>query len=395
MVSLIFIYYTINSNPNNPTVIISTDFEGGSAANIKRTGNNEFSFTLESDPNQHTWLFWSGLRIINVKNQGISLQVTNVDSNYPYEGFRTWLPPVYSYDGKNWHQFENISISSDRKIFSFFEKFSEDTVTIHTTYPFYYSELINYLRKIGNFNFVKNEVIGKSEKDREIFTTTITEGDPINKKTVWIVAGQHACETNAMWVVRGFMDYLVSQEGSTLRNSYIWKICPMLNVDGVADGYTRSDSQGRDLNREWSQPRDICAKEVLALRDAMVKWQSIYGIDLLIDFHGSGGGAPYLVVPSSDHLPEQYIEKQSILVKSFKDFTDYKGLQQGDDNLYQPDSGIKSPAEVRASTLPGAFRNNYGILTITTEIKFTYDINFYLLEGKKCVTAIDEYFKTL
>jgi hypothetical protein len=199
-----------------------------------------------------------------------------------------------------------------------------------------------------------------------------------------------------MWTVRGIMDYIVSADGANLRRDYVWKICPMLNVDGVVNGNTRSDSIGRDLNREWNKASGECAKEVTALREAMIKSHIQNGIDLIIDFHGSGGDIPYLVVPLTETLSEEYIRKQNLLIQSFQKNTDYKRIEQGEDNSLS--EGVYSnddPTRLRSSTLPGVFRFTYGIVSVTTEIKFTYDLKFYLSEGVKCAKAIDSYFKTI
>ena len=41
---------------------------------------------------------------------------------------------------------------------------------------------------------------------------------------------------------------------SALRHHFIFKIVPMLNVDGVFHGNTRTSLAGADLNRVWSRP---------------------------------------------------------------------------------------------------------------------------------------------
>jgi hypothetical protein len=184
--SSIILCYNLYSNKINPPdvkiVEVNPNFESGSAQNLRRTGVNDFTFELKSDPYQETWWFWSGVKVINAKNQIVTFHVTNVESNYLYEGFRAWLPPVYSYGGPTWLRFENYTLTQDKKVFSFTQRFTSDNVTIHTFYPYYYSDLKIYLSKISSLSYVQNEVVGMSEEGREIYVTTITEGESRIKK---------------------------------------------------------------------------------------------------------------------------------------------------------------------------------------------------------------------
>ncbi len=47
----------------------------------------------------------------------------------------------------------------------------------------------------------------------------------------------------------GFLSFLCSQKGYFLREKFIFKIVPMVNVDGVVLGNYRTSIAGRDLNR--------------------------------------------------------------------------------------------------------------------------------------------------
>lgn len=56
--------------------------------------------------------------------------------------------------------------------------------------------------------------------------------------------------------MQGIIDYLTSQteEADFLRTHCIFKIFPMLNVDGVVLGNYRCGLEGNDLNRKWIKP---------------------------------------------------------------------------------------------------------------------------------------------
>ena len=48
----------------------------------------------------------------------------------------------------------------------------------------------------------------------------------------------HPGESNASWVMKGSIDYLLSDQptAKTLREQFVFKIVPMLNPDGVING---------------------------------------------------------------------------------------------------------------------------------------------------------------
>ncbi|XP_074090237.1 cytosolic carboxypeptidase 4 isoform X2 [Macrotis lagotis] len=71
-----------------------------------------------------------------------------------------------------------------------------------------------------------------------------------------IVARVHPGESNSSWVMKGTLEFLVSSDpiAGLLRESFIFKIIPMLNPDGVINGNHRCSLRGEDLNRQWLSP---------------------------------------------------------------------------------------------------------------------------------------------
>lgn len=66
----------------------------------------------------------------------------------------------------------------------------------------------------------------------------------------------HPGETGASYMMKGIIDYLLGDSigANILRNSYLIKIIPMINIDGVLNGNTRCSLWGVDLNRCWIDP---------------------------------------------------------------------------------------------------------------------------------------------
>jgi len=71
------------------------------------------------------------------------------------------------------------------------------------------------------------------------------------RKGVFISSRVHPGETGASWVMKGILQFLTgdSPEARALRDEYVFKIIPMLNIDGVIHGNYRTSLAGVDLNR--------------------------------------------------------------------------------------------------------------------------------------------------
>jgi len=62
---------------------------------------------------------------------------------------------------------------------------------------------------------------------------------PICDRRVIVLSSRvHPGETNASWIMHGLLEYLTSQtkEAQLLRMTYVFKIIPMLNIEGVIHG---------------------------------------------------------------------------------------------------------------------------------------------------------------
>nr|XP_006006117.1 PREDICTED: cytosolic carboxypeptidase 1 isoform X1 [Latimeria chalumnae] len=77
-----------------------------------------------------------------------------------------------------------------------------------------------------------------------------------NRPYIFLSARVHPGETNASWVMKGTLEFLMSSSpmAQSLREFYIFKIIPMLNPDGVINGNHRCSLSGEDLNRQWQSP---------------------------------------------------------------------------------------------------------------------------------------------
>jgi murein tripeptide amidase MpaA len=83
-------------------------------------------------------------------------------------------------------------------------------------------------------------------------TITDFKSKSSERKTTIVINGRvHPGETNASWALHGFMRFLLSKStlAKQLRKRIVFKIIPILNVDGVVAGNYRCSFAGLDINR--------------------------------------------------------------------------------------------------------------------------------------------------
>ena len=79
------------------------------------------------------------------------------------------------------------------------------------------------------------------------------------RKGVVILARQHSGESQGSYAVQGIIDFLTSNspDAESLRTNCVFKIIPMMNVDGVVLGNYRCGLEGHDPNRRWNKPNKV------------------------------------------------------------------------------------------------------------------------------------------
>lgn len=88
--------------------------------------------------------------------------------------------------------------------------------------------------------------------------------------------------------MQGILDFLTgpSKSAKLLRRRFIFKIIPMLNIDGVIVGNYRCSLVGVDLNRRWLNPSQEKHPVVYFAKRMMEKVALMRRIVLYCDFHG-------------------------------------------------------------------------------------------------------------
>lgn len=124
---------------------------------------------------------------------------------------------------------------------------------------------------------------------------TTLSGKKRRKKTVIITGRVHPGEANSSFMMEGFIRFITSpnnQLAKELRKRIVFKIVPMLNVDGVVAGNYRCSMSGSDLNRKYHNPHQklhpvVCAVKKLINQEKIDAGKhSAKQIVAFFDLHG-------------------------------------------------------------------------------------------------------------
>ncbi len=131
--------------------------------------------------------------------------------------------------------------------------------------------------------------------------------DSTKRPLIWIQARQHAWESGASWVCRGFSEWLVSDDKDAIRLRSMAEIVivPIMDIDNVHRGAGGKNQQPQDHNRDWSDAPHWRAVEAaqLEIRTAAEAGR----LAAFVDLHNPSARdlQPYFYVPPKEILSEQ------------------------------------------------------------------------------------------
>jgi len=171
-----------------------------------------------------------------------------------------------------------------------------DTVYLAHCYPYTYSDMTEFIKRectFQNKDKIRRTVLCRSlagnDVDMLIVTNFSSHPEAIaQRKAIILTARVHPGESNSSFIMNGVIEFLISEdEGAEfLRNTFVFKIIPMLNPDGVIVGNYRCSLIGQDLNRQWIGPSSKQYPENYHTKLMMRKTLESRDIFFFCDFHG-------------------------------------------------------------------------------------------------------------
>ncbi|KAI3370896.1 hypothetical protein L3Q82_007405 [Scortum barcoo] len=183
-------------------------------------------------------------------------------------------------------------------------KHSEDVCYLAYHYPYTYSALKAHLRVLQKSVdpakvFFQQQILCGTLAGNSCPVVTITacpasrgwrDMHQLRNRPCIVLTGRvHPGESNASWVMKGTLEFLCSSDpvAQSLRESFIFKVIPMLNPDGVINGMNRCDLNSEDLNRQWSKPDPVLSPTIYHIKGFLYYLKSIGRTPLVFcDYHG-------------------------------------------------------------------------------------------------------------
>ncbi|MGH0115600.1 UNVERIFIED_CONTAM: hypothetical protein FKN15_037923 [Acipenser sinensis] len=300
-------------DPGDSTLVFEARFESGNLQMALKVGEYDYELTLRTDlyTDRHTQ--WYYFRVINTRaNMRYRFTITNLlkMSSLYAEGQR---PLLYSQkeaesQGVGWHRvgeevcyYRNGRQQSGHSCYSLTWTCTfphdKDTCYFAHCYPYTYSNLREYLSRISQdpvcSSFCKIRTLCLSLAGNLVPILTVTSPSLGNqmggrKPAVVLTARIHPGETNSSWVMKGILDFLLgsSADAALLRDSFIFKLVPMLNPNGVIVGNYRCSLTGRDLNRNYKSILRVSFPTVWATRSFIQRLCEERELLLYCDLHG-------------------------------------------------------------------------------------------------------------
>lgn len=239
---------------------IHSDFEGGSLGAVRRTGDASFVCATEGQADhegrnrQVTWYYF---RVDGARGRDVTVTLNDLVGEYDYRpgalGITERTVPLYSHDRERWTHFDAVSFDKEKKELTLRFTPREDPTWVAHVEPYTWSRFGRFLGGIRENPLLRLETLGKTVQGRDLYLFTITNPAVPDgrKKVVWAMFRQHAWESGTSFVGEGVVRYMLSDDARDLRDKVVFKVFPLMDPDGCAEGGVRFNRNGYDVNRNW------------------------------------------------------------------------------------------------------------------------------------------------
>uniref|UniRef100_A0A452TV56 Cytosolic carboxypeptidase 2 n=1 Tax=Ursus maritimus TaxID=29073 RepID=A0A452TV56_URSMA len=299
--------------PEDNTLLFESRFESGNLQKAIRVDTYEYELTLRTDlyTNKHTQWFY--FRVQNTRKDA-TYRFTIVNLLKPKSLYTTGMKPLmYSQldadthnigwrrEGNEIRYYKNNTGDGQQPFYCLTWTIQfphdQDTCFFAHFYPYTYTDLQCYLLSVASnpvqSQFCKLRTLCRSLAGNTVYLLTITNPsrtpqEAAAKKAVVLSARVHPGESNGSWIMKGFLDFILSNspDAQLLRDIFVFKVVPMLNPDGVIVGNYRCSLAGRDLNRHYKTILKESFPCIWYTRNMIKRLLEEREVVLYCDFHG-------------------------------------------------------------------------------------------------------------
>ncbi|KAL1449257.1 hypothetical protein WDU94_000468 [Cyamophila willieti] len=273
----------VREHGNSKVLRFESRFESGNLRKAIQVGPYEYDLILMPDVNSSHHHQWFYFEVSNMESQGsYTLNIINQEKSHSQyqQGMKPLMFSVkeaacgrgaWVRTGSDVCYYRNSYISNRHQRYlgrkssraasknshefyhtlSFTVKFqhSLDVCYLAYHYPFTYSTLLTNIWKLSkNFNprtvHFSCDSLCDTLNQNQVPVITLTATDNVNnriedRELIFLTSRVHPGESNSSWLLDGVLRFLTGNElsGAKLRCKYVIKIVPMLNVEGVINGW--------------------------------------------------------------------------------------------------------------------------------------------------------------
>ncbi|MFT4031089.1 MAG: M14 family metallopeptidase [Siphonobacter sp.] len=283
------------------SVFFRNDFEGGRLNGITQVNDTLYSALITSENTPINGSPWYSFKVWSNTPKRIVLQLTY------QQGSRHRYPPKLSHDGTIWTELNHSDSGESAPVsYSFPISVSRDTLWVAAQELTTSKHVQAWIKTLTKKPYIKSESFGKSRDGRALPLLRI--GNLSSKKRIIITGRQHPPEVTGHLALKAFVETLAgdSELAKKFRSEYLIYVMPLLNPDGVDEGFWRHNSGGIDLNRDYDtfhQPESKAVRDFLIREIKQPGNQLVFGLD----FHSTGDDIYYTVDPKLIETNREFI----------------------------------------------------------------------------------------
>ena len=326
-------------------IIFTSEFNSGNMKQCTQIKEDEYSLLIASDCEGRyilnkisSFKIWFYFGVKSDRERNIKISIDNMNNFYKifYNGYKICYnildenetPSSYQNNYKeneelNWKRLEtDYKLKLDELTNLLSIKFDfylpkNRYVLFSFCFPWSYEKNESFLKYIKENIKDKNiyyhdEILTMSKEKRNIHLLTITSPKNIinnkkeptlnglfhdknrcnlaihDKNIIFITARVHPGETPGTHMFNGILKTLIDKENQMnkiLLDNFIFKLIPIINVDGVSNGYFRLNTEGYNLNRCYLGPSPKINPENFAITKLFYYYSQNYKVRYYFDLH--------------------------------------------------------------------------------------------------------------
>lgn len=288
------------------SLVFNNNFEGARLNGLTQVNDSSFVALITSENTPVNESPWYAFKVWSAVPRTITITLTY------QQGVKHRYAPKLSKNGRDWVSLEGPDAKKDFEVdslpvdYKFRVAVSKDTTWVAAQELYTSSRVQEWVKTISRKPGVTVTNIGRSFLGRSINLLKI--GNPNAKDRILIIGRQHPPEVTGQLAMQAFIEDLNSDEplAKKFRERFLIYLVPLMNPDGVDEGFWRHNAGGIDLNRDWSafhQPETKAVKDFLQKELAGTNTKLWFGLD----FHSTHDDIFYIVDPKLTGLLPGFI----------------------------------------------------------------------------------------